>query len=123
MRDNEIESMILSTEKNSVVTHRAKKLGIECHNGCEDKMLELNKIVRQKGIQLNEVVFVGNDINDLECLKNVGLPIVVADAYEEVKAVAKIILHKKGGEGAVREVCELITNKKNIEQYEKSVRS
>lgn len=112
LREKGVLLFILSTEKNLVVMHRAKKLGIDCIHGCENKLMELRKIAKTKKILFKEIAFVGNDINDLECLKNVGLPIVVADAYREVKDIAKIILKKKGGDGAVREACEYILIKK-----------
>ena len=61
---------------------------------------------------LENVIYVGNDINDLACMKNTGISIAVADAYPEVKNQADIILGHQGGRGAVREVCELIIKNK-----------
>lgn len=107
-----IEMIILSTEKNPVVKQRANKLLLECHHGVENKLEYLKTISRDKKIPFQCIAYLGNDINDLECLKAVGLAVVVADAYSEVKQVAKIILSKKGGDGAVREFCEMIYKSK-----------
>lgn len=112
LRKQGIEMIILSTEKNKVVEHRAKKLQLECHYNIDNKLKYLKLLLKQKGISLKNTAFLGNDINDYDCLKNVGLPVVVADAFPEVKKIAKIILTKKGGEGAVREFCELLSNSK-----------
>ena len=109
-----MDMMILSTEKVPIAQVRAKKLKIDCIHDCEDKLRQLNEIILAKGISLENVAFVGNDINDLECLKVVGFPVCVNDAYPEVKEVCSIVLTKNGGEGAVREFCDLIfDDKKN----------
>jgi YrbI family 3-deoxy-D-manno-octulosonate 8-phosphate phosphatase len=103
-----IKMAIISTEINPVVKMRANKLKIECHAGCDDKLAKLKELVRMINIPLEKVAYIGNDINDLACLKAVGVPVAVADAYPEVLAVSKIILKKNGGYGAVREFCEMV---------------
>ncbi len=103
-----LEVMILSTEINPVVSARARKLKIECHQNCPAKAPELRRLMEKKGIPLELVAYVGNDVNDLECMNLVGLPIAVADAFPEVLEAAKLVLRSSGGKGAVREVCELI---------------
>lgn len=108
-----IEMMILSSEPNRIVVKRAKKLKINCLNNCDNKYKVLNKIIKHKRIALSEVAFVGNDINDEECLANVGLPIIVADAHREVKKSGRMITELKGGQGAVREICDLIYSVKS----------
>ena len=102
-----IETVIISTEANPVVSARARKLKIRCLQDCEDKRTTLESIVRESGISLDEVAFVGNDINDLECLTHVGLPIVVHDAHQDVIALARYQTRNPGGYGAVREICDL----------------
>ncbi len=102
-----IETVIISTEANPVVSARARKLKIRCLQDCEDKRTTLESIVRESGISLDEVAFVGNDINDLECLTHVGLPIVVHDAHQDVIALARYQTKNPGGCGAVREICDL----------------
>lgn len=107
LRDNDIASFVISTEVNKVVSVRCKKMKIPCIHGTEDKFTILKEIISEKGMSLGQTAFVGNDINDLECLANVAMPIAVADAYPEVKKIAKIVTVRKGGNGAVREVCDL----------------
>ena len=105
-----IEIVIISTEVNPVVSVRAEKLGIPCIQGCEDKLEVLKTYATELGVDLSQVAFVGNDINDRSCLKSVNLPVVVADAAEEIFPLAEIVLKKKGGEGAVREFCDMVWN-------------
>ncbi len=102
-----IETVIISTEANPVVSARARKLKIRCIQNCEDKRTALEDVAKETGISLDEVAFVGNDINDLPCLTCVGLPIVVQDAYPEVIEHAFYRTSRPGGYGAVREVCDL----------------
>ena len=102
-----IESVIISTEANPVVSARARKLKIRCIQDCQDKRAALEDIAREKGITLMEIAFVGNDINDLSCLECVALPIVVQDAYQDVVPTALFQTSRPGGHGAVREICDL----------------
>ena len=102
-----IEAVIISTESNPVVSARARKLKIRCMQDCSDKRKALEDIAKEKGVSLSEVAFVGNDINDLECLTKVGLPIVVNDAHKDVIPIALYQTMHPGGYGAVREVCDL----------------
>jgi YrbI family 3-deoxy-D-manno-octulosonate 8-phosphate phosphatase len=112
LREIHIDMVIISTETNRVVRQRAKKLQIECYHGVENKLNCLRKIAEEKGINMQQIAFLGNDINDLECLQHVGVSAVVADAYPEAKKASKICLTKKGGEGAVREFCEMVYKSK-----------
>ncbi|MBW2412706.1 MAG: HAD hydrolase family protein [Deltaproteobacteria bacterium] len=102
-----IETVIISTEANPVVSARARKLNIRCLQDCEDKRTTLESIARKSGISLKEVAFIGNDINDLECLSRVGLPIIVNDAHQDVVSIARYQTRNPGGCGAVREICDL----------------
>ena len=102
-----IESVIISTESNPVVSARARKLKIRCIQDCQDKRAVLEDIAQENNITLNEIAFVGNDINDLPCLECVALPIVVQDAYPDVVPTALYQTKRPGGHGAVREVCDL----------------
>ena len=104
----DVHYCIVSTETNPVVTTRAEKLNIPVSQGHADKLPIVREIVNTKKIKMENVVYVGNDINDLDCLKEVGLPIVVADAFSEVVEAAKYRTKKLGGYGAVREVCDLV---------------
>ena len=104
-----VGSLVLSTETNPVVSARAKKLCIECVQGVgNSKWAALRAICADRGIDCDQVAFVGNDTNDLDCLRNVGVSICVADAYPAALQVARYVTDRPGGHGAVREVCDLI---------------
>jgi YrbI family 3-deoxy-D-manno-octulosonate 8-phosphate phosphatase len=105
-----IELIIISTEANRVVSARANKLKVRCIQDCRDKRAELERLAEELNITLNEVAFVGNDINDRSCLECVGLPIVVRDAFPEVATIAMYQTRRPGGQGAVREICDLFEN-------------
>ncbi len=103
-----IPMMILSKEENPVVLARATKLKMEIRHGIDHKLPVLQEWVASRGVSLNRCAYVGNDLNDLECLEAVGLSVAVADAVESVKAIAGIVLASKGGEGAVRELSDTV---------------
>lgn len=103
-----IPMAIVSTEKNPVVAHRAKKLRLPCYYGCEDKLAKVNELCAEFNTSLEHVAFVGNDSNDGACLAAVGFPVIVANAHPSVQKLAKLRLKRKGGDGAVREFCELV---------------
>lgn len=102
-----IATVIISTEVNQIVGVRSKKLGMPCVQGCADKRAALAKIVEERGLSLSQVAFVGNDVNDFSCLQDVGLPIVVQDAHSDVAELGVYRTQTAGGQGAVREVCDL----------------
>ena len=102
-----IQTLIISTEVNPVVGVRSRKLGIRCVQGCQDKRAALEKVVRELGLSWKQVAFVGNDVNDAGCLRAVGLPMVVQDAHPDVVAIASYQTQRSGGQGAVREICDL----------------
>lgn len=108
LRDIGVKTFIISTESNPVVTIRANKLKIDCKQGVENKSLVLLNICSDLGIAPENTMFVGNDINDVPAFSSVGFPVAVADAYSEVTAHILFRTEKKGGFGAVREVCDLI---------------
>jgi len=99
--------VVISTETNPVVSARCKKLKIPCTQGHEDKLAALKDVLDERGFALSEAAYVGNDLNDLPCMRVVGLPIAVADAYPEILAVSKLVTKRPGGFGAVREVTDM----------------
>lgn len=103
-----IELLVLSKEQNPVVGARCLKLKLRCIQGCDNKAERLRAEADLLGIPLAQVAYVGNDINDIECLELVGLPVCVADAYPEVKDISLMITSTPGGHGAVRECCDYI---------------
>jgi N-acylneuraminate cytidylyltransferase len=108
LRKYEIPMMILSTETNPVVAARAKKLSIELHQGSKNKLAFLENYLQIKGIPRESVIYVGNDLNDLPAMKFVGFSVCPQDANPEVKKFCSLTLSKNGGNGAIRELCELI---------------
>ena len=103
-----IETVIISKEKNPVVQARCDKLGIECWQGIDNKETIFLREIKKRNLELENVCFVGNDITDLECIKKAGLGVAVADSEKPVLNIADYITKKKGGRGAVRELCDLI---------------
>lgn len=103
-----IEVLIISTEVNPVVTIRAGKLKIPCKQAIEDKASAIKEICTEMGIDLQHVMFVGNDINDIPALALVGAPVAVADAYPETFEHVVYRTEKCGGKGAVREICDIL---------------
>ena len=102
-----VEPIVISTEINPVVEMRSRKLGLACFSGSDDKLLTLQAELDARGLMSAQAAFVGNDINDLSCLEHVGLPIVVRNAHPDVVSCALYRTRRCGGEGAVREVCDL----------------
>jgi len=108
LRDVGITAWVLSTETHEVVTRRCEKLRIPVRQGLDDKAAALAQLVTELDVSLDETAYVGNDINDADCLRMVGLPIVVADAHPDVIGLARYRTELRGGFGAVREVCDWI---------------
>jgi len=106
-----LDVLVISKERNPVVGARCAKLGLRYLQGVDGKWPELRRHLADEGLDPERVVFVGNDVNDLECLRNVGCAVAVADAHPEVLASATIVLTARGGEGAVREICDLIVDR------------
>ncbi len=102
------QMLILSTEPNPIVAHRAAKLQIPCLHNVADKWAALQSLLRERRLDAADVAYVGNDVNDAACLRNVGLPICTADAHPSVKPLAKIVTRRRGGDGAVRQICDAI---------------
>jgi 3-deoxy-D-manno-octulosonate 8-phosphate phosphatase (KDO 8-P phosphatase) len=110
LREIGIDSMIISTEKNPVVLVRANKLKIKCIQGVEDKSKTIIEVCKNLGIDIKHTMFVGNDINDIPALKIVGMPVGVKDSYPEIDKYIKFKTKNNGGEGAVREISDLVYN-------------
>ena len=107
-----IQQMILSTETNSVVSARANKLDLFCLQGVDNKAQALTDYCENNQTPLNDVAYVGNDINDLAVMKLVGVTFCPADAHVSIKEISQYILESKGGEGVAREIFDLLTQKR-----------
>ena len=107
-----IPQVIISTEQNGVVLVRAEKLGIPALNDVWDKKSCVIKYCRENNVNLKNTIYLGNDINDLESMKIVGIPMCPKDAYPEIKKISKHVFSCKGGEGVVRELADLLEKNK-----------
>ena len=103
-----MKMLILSKEKNAVGASRGKKLNIEVIQGCDDKLPELIQWLQKNSIDAKQAAYIGNDINDLECLSHVGVGAIPADAHHSVVAAATWILQHNGGRGAIREFADVL---------------
>jgi YrbI family 3-deoxy-D-manno-octulosonate 8-phosphate phosphatase len=103
-----IPFLILSTEANPVVAARARKLGVEVRQAAADKAAVLREWAQERGIAPSRVAYLGNDVNDLDCLELVGWPVAVPDAHPLVLSAARVVLDRPGGDGAVRDLAERV---------------
>jgi YrbI family 3-deoxy-D-manno-octulosonate 8-phosphate phosphatase len=107
-KQTKIEPMVLSTETNPVVSARCKKLNLQVIQGVLDKASILKEILAKKKIRPENVLYIGNDVNDLPCFPLVSCAVVPADAEPRVLRSADLVLQHNGGHGAVRELCDLL---------------
>lgn len=111
-----IITVIITARKNGTVEHRAKNLGIiELHQGIKFKLPVLEQIVKERGLSMEEVSYMGDDLPDICILEKVGLACCPNDAVDEVKNISDFISSKKGGRGAIRELCDFVLNSQGIE--------
>ncbi|MEX5213161.1 MAG: HAD hydrolase family protein [Nitrospiraceae bacterium] len=100
---------IVTQERTKLVARRADKLTIpELHQGVMDKLSCLREMALKYGLTLKEVAYIGDDVNDLEALRAVGLSAAPADAMPAIRKAVRYVCRQKGGEGALREIADLI---------------
>ena len=104
----DVKVFVISKETNNVVRARCDKLKIACMTGIDDKLTIFKDIVSRENVDIEEVAYMGNDINDLECISFAGIGIAVADSDPRVFSVADYITRKGGGRGAIREIVDII---------------
>lgn len=113
-----LDFYVLSTESNSVVELRCKKMKIKCFSGIPDKLEFLESQVASKGADISEslqrTIYVGNDLNDLSIMRKVGLSIAPADAHPAILEICDIKGVQKGGQDFVREIIELMLGLDNM---------
>lgn len=108
LRQAGLPFLILSTERVPIVAARAAKLGVDVVYGSADKASALRDWASANGVPLDRIAYLGNDVNDIPALEIVGWPVVVADAHPEARAVSRLVLERRGGDGAVRELADLV---------------
>ena len=108
LRKAGIPMVVLSTETNPIVAARCRKLELTAIQGVGDKQAVLKSLLQERNLDPQQVVYLGNDVNDLPCFPLVGCAVVVADAHPDVIAQADLVLTHNGGHGAVRELCDKI---------------
>ena len=114
LRKNGIIPAIITKEKSEIVLKRAEKLKVEeVYIGVEDKLEVVKRLIKKYNLSFELVVYIGDDINDIPLLKKVGLSCCPFDAVDEVKKIANYVCKTKGGEGAVREVVDIIRGDKD----------
>lgn len=108
LREFGVEIVVISTETNPVVSSRCKKLNLTCYQGVKDKIKLFKILVSERDFELSQIIYLGNDVNDLECMRLSGWSVAVRDAHREVLKIANMVLSRSGGKGAIRELCDLI---------------
>ncbi len=104
---------LVTQERSPIVGRRARKLKIDhVYEGVSDKGAALDEICRDLGCPAQAIAYVGDDLNDREIMRRVGLAVAVADAAPEVKRIAHLVTRARGGHGAVREVCNLLARRR-----------
>ena len=106
LRELQVKVIILSTERNKVVSARARKLQVEVIQNVANKKNKLMELIEQFQLNKDEVVFVGNDINDINAMSLCDITFCPNDSHELVKKIAKVILNAKGGNDVMREILE-----------------
>jgi YrbI family 3-deoxy-D-manno-octulosonate 8-phosphate phosphatase len=110
-----IITAIVTQERTKLVARRAEKLAIpELHQGVMDKLTVIREMADRHGLSLQQVAYIGDDVNDLEALKAVGFSASPADGMPDIVAAVDYICRKKGGEGAVREIIEMILETQSL---------
>jgi 3-deoxy-D-manno-octulosonate 8-phosphate phosphatase (KDO 8-P phosphatase) len=104
----DIEQIIMSTETNPVVSARAIKLDIPCLQGLDNKKDALLDYSKKNDIDLKNVAYVGNDINDKDAMAIAGFSFCPADAHETIKEISDHVLKRNGGDGVIREIFDII---------------
>lgn len=107
--------IVISKEVNEVVKARCQKMKVPCWHGVEDgdtKLSILQEQAEAHGVAPEEIVFIGDDVNDVPCLEWAGVGVAVADAADAAKLAADAVTRRKGGCHAVREVCDMIIKAK-----------
>lgn len=108
LRKLKIPTYILSTEKNLVVSARAKKIKVPLIQGIQDKVNEITKLAIREGYNLHKILYIGNDLNDYLAMQLCGYTVCPADSHSRILELSSIVLSSNGGNGVIRELLEEI---------------
>jgi len=98
--------IFVSTEKNYVVSARAKKLNIPVYQGVKNKVEVLKTIIMTQNYKASKILYIGNDLNDYQAMKFCGYSACPSDSHHDIKKIADLVLNSKGGDGVLRELLE-----------------
>ncbi|MDA9120292.1 HAD hydrolase family protein [Opitutales bacterium] len=110
LRMLKLPTYILSTETNTVVTQRAKKLKVPVIQGASNKLETLSRLCNEEHYDINKVFFIGNDLNDFHVMKACGYNACPSDSHSKIKQISSHVFSSAGGEGVARELLEEIFN-------------
>jgi len=111
LRNVGLPMVVISKERNPVTSARCAKLGLEVMQGVDDKVPAMTDWLAARAIDPARTIYVGNDVNDLPCMRLVGCAVAVADAHSAVLAEADLVLPERGGNGAVRLLADAIIDR------------
>ena len=115
LREYKIEPVIITGRESEIVKQRCKELKIsELYQGVDNKLYKLKEICKKMGVELSEVAYIGDDINDMACIQQCGYTACPSDAEKAVKEKVDFVCKRKGGDGAVREFCEHIISEQTF---------
>ncbi len=114
----DIELVVVSSEKNISVQKRCEKLNLLYFTGVDDKGVLIANILAERSFNADQALYLGNDLNDIPALDFVGFKVAVRDSHPSFIAACDFITEKKGGEGCIREICDILIERK---QFQKDV--
>ena len=116
LRDYGIEPVIITVRSSEIVQQRCAELKItELHQGVDNKSYKLREICKRRHMTLSQVAYIGDDLNDLSCMKICGFSACPADAMKQVKDCVSYVCETKGGDGAVREFIDYLLSNQTLE--------
>ena len=113
LKRNKIPTVIITKEKNDIVKKWTTKMNVDrLFDGVKNKEILIPKLCNLYNLNKENIAYIGDDVNDLEIMKKIGFSVVPKDGNLEVKKIASHICKSNGGEGVLREICDLIISTK-----------
>lgn len=110
LKEHGIIPVIITGRESEIVEYRAKELGVsELYQGVKDKLSVLKEVAEKYAFSSEEIAYIGDDLNDIECIRYCGITGCPADSVSEVKNLVKFQCESEGGNGAVRQFCVYLT--------------